>query len=116
MLRPLIIGTILLVLCAGIPAVSALGGDEGWYRVHCNVDGADVYFDGQYKGTTYGGALDVPVYTTGSPYNTFRVEKSGYQSYTGSLASDPAAGETVDVYATLQPVETAGSIHATSSP
>ena len=116
MLRPLIIGTILLVLCAGIPAVSALGGDEGWYRVHCNVDGADVYFDGQYKGTTYGGALDVPVYTTGSPYNTFRVEKSGYQSYTGSLASDPAAGQTVDVYATLQPVETAGSIHVTSSP
>ncbi|WP_241481307.1 PEGA domain-containing protein [Methanoculleus sediminis] len=107
----------LLVLCAGIPAVSAqIGGDEGWYRVHCNVDGADVYFDGQYKGTTYGGALDVPVYTTGSPYSTFRVEKSGYQPYTGSLPSDPAAGETVNVYATLQPVETAGSIHVTSSP
>ncbi|SCL75677.1 hypothetical protein L21_1586 [Methanoculleus chikugoensis] len=116
MLRPLIIGAILLVLCAGIPAVSALGGDEGWYRVHCNVDGANVYFDGQYQGTTYGGSLDVPVYTTGAPYSSYRVEKSGYNSYSGSLPSGPAAGQTVDVYATLQPVETTGSIHVTSSP
>ncbi|WP_317296070.1 PEGA domain-containing protein [Methanoculleus nereidis] len=108
---------ILLVLCAGIPAVSAqIGGDEGWYRVHCNIDGADVYFDGQYQGTTYGGALDVPVYTTAPPYNTVRVEKSGYHTYSASLPSSPAAGQTVDVYATLQPVETAGSIHVTSSP
>jgi len=90
MLRPLIIGMTLLVLCAGIPAVSAqFGGDQAWYRIHCNIDGADVYFDGQYKGTTYGGVLDVPVYTTGTPFNTIRVEKSGYQTYTGSLPSTP---------------------------
>ena len=116
MLRTLIIGMTFLVLCAGIPAVTALGGDEGWYRVHCNIDGADVYFDGQYKGTTYGGSLDVPVYSTGTPYSNFRVEESGYQTYSGSLPSSPAAGQTVDVYATLQPVETAGSIRVTSSP
>ena len=117
MLRNLIIGMALLVLCAGIPAVSAgIGGDEGWYRVHCNIDGADVYFDGAYQGTTYGGSLDVPVYTTGTPYSAFRVEKSGYQTYSGSLPSEPGAGQTVDVYATLQPVETAGSIQVTSSP
>ncbi|MDD3069697.1 MAG: PEGA domain-containing protein, partial [Methanoculleus horonobensis] len=93
-----------------------MGGDQAWYRVHCNIDGANVYFDGQYQGTTYGGTLDVPVYTTGAPYNTVRVEKSGYQAYSANLPSSPAAGETRDVYATLQPVETAGSIHATSSP
>lgn len=117
MLKKLIIGMMLLVLCAGIPAVSAqFGGDQAWYRVHCNIDGANVYFDGQYQGTTYGGALDVPVYTTGTPYNTVRVEKSGYQTYSANLPSSPAAGETRDVYATLQPVETAGSIHVTSSP
>ncbi len=117
MLRTLIIGMTLLVLCAGIPAVSAqIGGDEGWYRIHCNIDGADVYFDGQYKGTTYGGSLDVPVYSTGSPYSTVRVEKSGYRTYSASLPSTPAAGQTVDVYATLQPVETSGSIYVTSSP
>ncbi len=116
-MRSFIIGTALLLLCAAIPAVSAqIGGDEGWYRVHCNIDGADVYFDGRYQGTTYGGSLDLPVYTTGSPYSTIRVEKSGYHTYTGSLPSSPAAGETVDVYVTLQPVETAGSIRVTSSP
>jgi hypothetical protein len=117
MLKNVITGMMLLVLCAGIPAVAAgIGGDEAWYRVHCNIDGADVYFDGHYQGTTYGGTIDVPVYTTGTPYSTIRVEKNGYQTYSGSLPSSPAAGETVDVYATLQPVQTVGSIYATSSP
>jgi hypothetical protein len=117
MLRNLIVGIVLIVLCAGIPAVCAdIGGDQGWYRVHCNIDGADVYFDGQYMGTTFGGELYVPVYTTGSSYSTIRVEKSGYQAYTGSLPSTPPAGETKDVYATLQPIETYGSIYATSNP
>jgi len=117
MFKSLIVGMTLLVLCAGIPAASALiGGDEAWYRIHCNIDGADVYFDGSYRGTTYGGSLDVPVYTTGTPYNTVRVEKSGYHTYSASLPSTPAAGETRNVYTTLQPVETAGSIYVTSSP
>jgi hypothetical protein len=117
MLRNLIVGIALIVLCAGIPAVAtAVGGDEGWYLVHCNVDGANVYFDGQYQGTTSGGELYVPVYTTGSPYSTIRVEKSGYQTYTGSLPQAPALGQTVDVYATLQPLQTYGSIYATSNP
>lgn len=117
MLRHLIVGIAFIVLCAGIPAaVTAIGGDEGWYHVHCNVDGANVYFDGQYMGTTSGGELYVPVYTTGSPYSTIRVERSGYQAYTGSLPQAPALGQTVDVYATLQPAETYGSIHVTSNP
>ncbi|WP_332449293.1 PEGA domain-containing protein [Methanoculleus sp.] len=116
MLRKLIIGIALLVLCAGIPAVTAIGGDEGWYRVHCNVDGASVYFDGQYQGATSGGSLYVPVYSTGTPYSTIRVERNGYKAYSGSLPSGPAAGETRDVYATLQPVETYGSIYVTSNP
>jgi len=110
------VGIMVLILCAGIPAVSAIGGDQGWYRIHCNIDGADVYFDGQYKGTTYGGTLDVPVYATATPFKAVRVEKSGYQAYSSTLPSQPGAGQTVDVYATLQPVETAGSIYVTSSP
>ncbi len=126
MLKKFLLGIALLVLCAGISAVSAadpstvvgtaVGGDEGWYCVNCNVDGASVYFDGQYKGTTSGGVLYVPVYSTGTPYSSYRVERSGYQSYSGSLPTSPGAGETVDVYATLQPVDNYGSIRATSSP
>ncbi len=88
-----------------VPAFAAgVGSDEGWYRIQCNVDGANVYFDGQYMGITSGGQLYVPVYTTGSPYSTIRVEKSGYHTYTASLPSGPAAGETREVYVTLQPV------------
>lgn len=116
MYKTLIIGAALLFLCAGIPAVSAIGGDQGWYRIHCNIDGADVYFDGQYKGTTYAGALDVPVYTAATPYKNVRVEKSGYLTHSGSLPAEPGAGQTADVYVTLQPVETVGSIYAASSP
>ncbi|MCT8335956.1 PEGA domain-containing protein [Methanoculleus sp. Afa-1] len=91
-------GTSVPVFAAGV------GGDQGWYRIQCNVDGASVYFDGQYQGATSGGSLYVPVYTTGTPYSTIRVEKSGYHTYTASLPSGPAAGETREVYVTLQPV------------
>jgi len=115
--KTLIIGIALLFLCAGIPGVSAVGGDQGWYRVNCNIAGADVYFDGEYVGTTaYSGTLDVPVYTTGTPYTNIRVERSGYQTYTGKLPGEPTKGAIADVYVTLQPVETVGSIHVTSNP
>ena len=58
----------------------------------------------------------MPIYTSGTPYKTIQVEMSGYKAYSGSLPAGPAAGETRDVYATLQPVETVGSIHVTASP
>ena len=47
-----------------------IGGDMGTYRVHVNVEGASVYFDGQLMGTIKDGILDVPVYVTGTPYRT----------------------------------------------
>ena len=49
---------------------SPIGVDQGWIDVHCNVDGSTVYFDGAYEGTTAGGILSVPVYTTGTPIST----------------------------------------------
>jgi len=88
----------------------------GRYSVHCNVDGAYVYFDGDYKGTISSGVLNVPVCSTGTPYQTITVEMDGYQTYTGSLPGAPAKGEAVDVYVTLNPVATYGLIYATSSP
>ncbi|MDN7024474.1 PEGA domain-containing protein [Methanoculleus sp. FWC-SCC1] len=112
-----IIGLALLVLIAGIPSAAAgIGGDEGWYTFHCNVNGASVYIDGEYKGQIAQGVLSVPVYTTGTPYQAYRVEMPGYQSVANSLPGSPAAGETVDVYVTLNPLATTGSISATSTP
>lgn len=98
----------LCLLVANVPAegpIGAIGGSEGWIQIHCNVNGASVSFDGEYKGVISGGSLTVPVYTTGTPYHTFSVEKAGYATYDGSL-SMPAEGQTNTYYATLNPVYT----------
>jgi hypothetical protein len=55
------------LVLALVPAVSAIGGDEGWITINCNVNGATVSFDGEYKGIINGGSLTVPVFTTGTP-------------------------------------------------
>ena len=116
--------SVCIVLClflTVIPAASAIGGDQGWIEVRCNVDGARVYFDGSEKGVISGGSLTVPVYTTAAPYNSVTVEKSGYTPYSGGL-SMPSAGATKIVYATLNPIPTPvppvnyGSIYVESSP
>ncbi|MCX6683420.1 MAG: PEGA domain-containing protein [Methanoregula sp.] len=111
------------LVLALVPAASAIGGDEGWITINCNVNGATVSFDGDYKGIINGGSLTVPVFTTGAPYQSFSVEKSGYTPYSGGL-SMPAAGETGTYYATLNPIPTPtpvppvnyGSIYVESSP
>lgn len=110
-----------MVLCLLlIPVVSAIGGDQGWIEIRCNVDGARVYFDSVDKGVISGGSLTVPVYSTAAPYHTFTVEKSGYSTFYGDLTS-PSSGETVTEYATLNPIVTPvpvnyGSIYVESSP
>ncbi len=105
------------------PAVSAIGGNEGWIMIQCNINGASVSFNGDYKGVISGGSLTVPVYTTGTPYTSFSVSKSGYIPFDGTL-SMPAEGQTKTYYATLNPISTPttvppvryGSIAVESSP
>jgi hypothetical protein len=99
---------LLVVACCVVLPSSAqppVGGDNGWYAVNCNVDGAQVYFDNEYKGEIQSGVLYVAVYTTGTPYQTFRVEKDGYTTYYGDVTSVPEKGEVFDLYATLNPTE-----------
>jgi hypothetical protein len=85
----------------------SVGGDMGWYVVHCNIDGAMVLFDSSNKGEISQGVVYVPVYSTGIPYKTLTVKKSGYSTYTSSIGQIPGKGETIDLYATLNPVATA---------
>jgi hypothetical protein len=120
---------ILYVLIFGLaglvifPYTAAIGGSEGWIEVRCNVNDASVFFDGMNKGEISGGSLTVPVYTTATPFHTVTVEKSGYNTYSGTL-SMPSAGETKIVYATLNPLPTPptqppvqyGSIYVESLP
>jgi PEGA domain len=124
MKRPVLLFCLLLCLLVTLlPVAYAIGGSEGWIQIQCNVNGASVSFDGEYKGITSGGSLSVPVYTTGTPYHSFRVEKAGYTTFEGSL-SMPAEGKTNTYYATLNPVYTPtteppvryGTIYVESSP
>jgi hypothetical protein len=85
---------------------SPIGGDAGWYTVTCNVNDATVYFDSVRVGTIADKKLSVPVYSTGTPYKTYRVEKAGYGTATGSLPAAPAKGQTVTVPVRLDPVTT----------
>jgi len=78
-----------------------IGGDTGYYQFHCNVNGASVYLDGTNKGIVSNGVLTVSVYTTGTPYTTYSVSKSGYTTVSGTLPSTPSKGQTQDIYVTL---------------
>ncbi|WOF15565.1 hypothetical protein F1737_02135 [Methanoplanus sp. FWC-SCC4] len=96
-----------LVLIALVPMMASamtVGGDQAWFNVHCNVDGASVYFDDDFKGEIVSGILSVPVYTTATPYKQINVEKAGYNTWNEEIKNYPAMGEKVDVYATLNPM------------
>jgi hypothetical protein len=86
------------------PTQTTAGSDTGWYVVHSNVEGATVLFDGVNMGIISGGNLTVPVYSTGTIYQSFTVQKNGYTTYSGQISSVPQKGETIDLYSTLNPV------------
>ncbi len=85
--------------CPTVP--TPIGGDEGWFNVHCNINGASVFFDNDYKGQTVTGGLSVPIYLTGTPYNAITVMKSGFQTATDPIQYYPSKGQSLDVYITL---------------
>ena len=100
-----LIAVVLTLACFSVvSAAEPIGGNQGWITVNCNVNGAQVYFDGTYEGVISGGVLTVPVYSTGTPLKSFTVSKTGYTTYTGPIPAMPSKGETFDVYATLNPV------------
>ncbi|MBN1431856.1 MAG: hypothetical protein JW931_03705 [Methanomicrobiaceae archaeon] len=97
------------IIAAMLPssaAAATIGGDQGWINVHCNIDGASVYFDGEYKGEIVQGIYTQAIYSTGTPYKTVSVEKAGYTTWSEDLNTNPGMGETMDVYATLNLIPT----------
>jgi hypothetical protein len=100
-----LIAVVLTLACFSVvSAAEPIGGNQGWITVNCNVNGAQVYFDGTYEGMISGGVLTVPVYSTGTPLKSFTVSKTGYTTYTAPIPAMPGKGETFDVYATLNPI------------
>lgn len=83
------------------PTQRPIGGDQGWYDVYCNVNGASVSFDGVQRGNINGNVLVVPVYTTATPYSTITVSAPDYVPVTEEITRHPEKGETVEIYVTL---------------
>ncbi len=90
-----------------------IGSGKGYYQVSSSPSGAEVYFDGIYKGTS---PVTIEVSTTGTPGHTINVYKSGYQSFSQYYAGNPQEGQTIYVYASLTAVQSYGSVYVTSSP
>ena len=93
-------------------STTVVGGDVGWYVVHCNIDGATVMFDESNRGEITQGMVYVPVYSTGTPYQKYTVKKDGYTTFTANIANVPGKGATIDLYATLNPVATTATTQA----
>ena len=90
-----------------------VGAGKGYYSIASVPSGGSVYFDGAYKGTT---PVTVQVASEGTPGHTVSVSLSGYETWSTSLAGNPADGQTIPVTAYLTPVQNYGSIAVTSSP
>ena len=93
------LGLLLTVIPAG---AEQIGGDMGEYIVYCNAEGAEVFFNDEYKGLITDGELRVPVYTTDKPYHTIVIKKFSYIPYTEQIVEHPAAGQTVKINASLE--------------
>ncbi len=99
----IILSAVFLVSMAAA-MTGTVGGDMGYYKVDAGISGAAVTFGNDYKGVTgVDGTLKVEVYTTGTPYTTYKVEKQGYDTYTGKITDYPAKDQIVDLSATLEP-------------
>ena len=95
------------------PVTNQPSGDYGYYQVGSSPSGADVVFDGKFVGET---PTTVPVFSSGTPGHTISVSKIGYITWTQSYSLNPVAGQTIPVFAPLQPTEATGSIKVISSP
>lgn len=80
-----------------------IGGDVGYYLIHCNINGAQVYFDNDFKGNISNGLLNASIYISGAPYQTITVKMNGYNDYIENLNIRPSKDETIDVYTNLSP-------------
>jgi len=102
-----------LVPIPTIPPTPAPGSQKGYYKVSSDPAGGSVVFDGTNYGLT---PVTITVSTTGTPGHTITVSKSGYQTWSQFYSGNPAADQTVSVFATLNPVVQTGNIYVTSNP
>jgi hypothetical protein len=89
------------------------GGELGYFIIQSIPTGADVYFDGTFKGES---PVTISVSTTGNPQHTLEVTAPGYDTYTQTYNGNPKPGQTITLTATLTPSAQTGNVYVTSSP
>ncbi|MEI7434740.1 MAG: PQQ-binding-like beta-propeller repeat protein [Methanomicrobiales archaeon] len=97
-------GTSTLVKPGYIVAMEEIidGGGKGYYLIHSNADGADVYFNGDwYEGKIENGTLLVETCLTCTPVWTYTVKKCGYFALTQNNTKYPGKDQVIDLYANL---------------
>jgi signal transduction histidine kinase len=68
--------------------IGPIGGDKGWYRVHCNVDGAAVFLDDYFKGLIENGKNKGTLYIFSPTPEILKIKKTFYKVFvTASLFS-----------------------------
>lgn len=90
----------ILILIAGALLLCPAAAGLAQYRIHTNIDYAQVYFDNVYQGQTSGGVLTVSVSSSGTHYTTVKIQKAGYTSVSQNLPYVPD-GSSTDLYFTL---------------
>jgi len=82
--------------------VPIVGGGKGYYLVHSNAEGADVYFNNDwYEGKIENGTLLVETCLTCTPVWSYTVKKCGYFPLTQNNSRYPHQDEVIDLYANL---------------
>lgn len=102
-----------LVVIPTIVPTPLPGSQKGYYLVRSDPTGARVEFDGTNYGVT---PVTIRVPTTGTPGHTIKVSLSGYQTWSQFYSGNPAADQTIEVFAPLSPVVQTGNIYVTSNP
>lgn len=74
---------------------AVIGGSIGYIMIQCDLEGAQIYLDNVLQGTIQNGTLTVPVYVTGTPFNTIRVKDEGFLLYSGPIKTYPSENQTV---------------------
>jgi len=108
----------LFALSLMIPGVLAqastdVNGGEGYFQINSDPQGAEVLFDGVFVGET---PVTVPVSSTATPQHTITLSKPGYFPWSQQYGMNPLPGETTNVFATLEPSTSFGTLVVTSSP
>ena len=113
--RVLIFFFFIFILAGILPAQGSMpvASGTGFFLVESYPSGAQVIFDGRFIGVT---PVTYPVMATSSPPYTLTIAASGYYPHTTQYTATPQPGETIRVYADLEPSQSFGTLVITSVP